>query len=121
VTQSTSHKSQDEWVIEWGAIPGAPQTTWDRYQWFYNPTKPSSMRLSRIGAMWLAKKTEFILYAIKLNKPISPKQLIQLERVLTEPYYINNLTELWVHSDTDKIMLTLNSGNLELYLDSLQE
>jgi hypothetical protein len=121
VTQSTNHKSQDEWVIEWGSLPGAPQSTWDRYQWFYNPTKPTSMRLSKIGATWLAKKTTFVLHSTKLSKQITPKQLLQLERLLTAPYYINNLLEIWVHSETDAVMLILNSGNLSLYLDSLQE
>jgi hypothetical protein len=121
VTQSTNHKTQDQWVIEWATIPNAPQNTWDRYQWFFNPTKPTSMRLSKIGAIWLAKKTSFVLHQIYLNKPIAPKQLLQLERLLTEPYYIKDLTEIWVHSETDAIMLTLNAGNLSGYLDSLQE
>ena len=108
-------------MIEWANLPKSPKETWDRYQWFHNPTKPTSMRLSRIGATWLAKKTDFVLHEIFLSKPITPKQLIQLERLLTEPYYIASLTTIWVHSETDTIMLTLNSGNLGTYLDSLQE
>ena len=79
------------------------------------------MRLSRVGATWLAKRTSFVLHQIKLGKQITPKNLLQLERLLTEPYYIASLTELWVHSETDAIMLTLNSGNLGMYLDSLQD
>ena len=78
------------------------------------------MRLSKIGAIWLAKKTDFVLHKIKLSRPIVPKQLLQLERLLTDPYYIYSLDEIWVHSETDTIMLTLNSGNLGAYLDSLQ-
>ena len=101
-------------------IPNAPASTWDRYQWFFNPTKPTSMRLSKIGATWLAKKTEFVFHNIGLDRPITPKMLIQLERLLTEPYYIKELTELWVHSETYAIMLTLHAGNLGAYLDSLQ-
>jgi hypothetical protein len=121
VTPFTGPKSQDQWVIEWAAIPGAPTSTWDRYQWFFNPTKTSSMRLSRVGAIWLTKKTNFKLHIIKLDKQITPKMLLQLERLLTEPYYIKDLSELWVHSETDTIMLTLHAGNLAAYLDNLQE
>ena len=79
------------------------------------------MRLSKIGAIWLEKKTDFKLHTITLDRPISPKMLLQLERLLTEPYYIKELKELWVHSETDAIMLRLNSGNLGMYLDSLQD
>jgi len=121
VTQSTEHKTQDQWVIEWATIPNAPTSTWDRYQWFFNPTKPTSMRLSKVGAMWLAKKTDFDLHLVGLDKPITPKMLLQLERLLTQPYYIKDLKELWVHSEQDAIMLALHAGNLGTYLDNLQE
>jgi hypothetical protein len=121
VTQSIEPKTQDQWVKEWGNIPDAPANTWDRYQWFWNPTKPSSMRLSKIGAAWLVKKTNFKLHEVALDKPIIPQHLIQLERILTQPYFIKDLTHLWVHSETDAIMLTLNAGNLGAYLDSLRE
>jgi hypothetical protein len=121
VTQSSANKTQDQWVKVWGNIPDAPANTWDRYQWFWNPTKPSSMRLSKIGATWLAKKTKFVMHEITLDNQITPRHLILLERILTEPYYIKDLTHLWVHSETDAIMLTLNAGNLGAYLDSLQE
>lgn len=121
MTPFTGPKSQDQWVIEWATIPNAPTNTWDRYQWFYNPTKPSSMRLSKIGAIWLSKKTVFPFHIIKLDKQITPKVLLQLERLLTEPYYISSLLELWVHSEQDAIMLNLHAGNLSSYLDNLQE
>jgi hypothetical protein len=121
VTPFTGPKTQDQWVIEWALIPNAPASTWDRYQWFFNPTKPTSMRLSKIGATWLSKKTTFPFHIIKLDKQITPKMLLQLERLLTEPYYIKDLTELWVHSETDAIMLTLHAGNLAAYLDNLQD
>jgi hypothetical protein len=121
VTPFTGPKTQDQWVIEWATIPNAPNSTWDRYQWFFNPTKPTSMRLSKIGANWLEKKTEFTFHPVKLDKPITPKILLQLERLLTEPYYIKDLLELWVHSEQDAIMLALHAGNLAAYLDNLQD
>jgi hypothetical protein len=121
VTPSTNHKTQDQWVIDWASIPNAPTATWDRYQWFYNPTKPTSMRLSKIGAVWLSKKTSFVMHTVALDKPITPKVLLQLERLLTEPYYIQSLTELWLHSEQDTIMLRLHAGNLSTYLENLQD
>jgi hypothetical protein len=119
VKQSTSNKSQDEWVIEWANFPGAPKSTWDRYQWFFNPTKPQSMRLSKVGAQWLHNKTKFTLHIIALDKPITPKMLIRLERLITAPYFVKDLKELWVHSEEDAIMLQLHAGNLEQYLENL--
>ena len=71
--------------------------------------------------MWLAKKTDFDLHLVGLDKPITPKMLLQLERLLTQPYYIKDLKELWVHSEQDAIMLALHAGNLGTYLDNLQE
>ena len=79
------------------------------------------MRLSKIGAAWLSKKTAFSFHMVILDKPISPKMLLQLERLLTEPYFIKDLKELWVHSEQDAIMLALHAGNLGAYLDNLQE
>ena len=52
---------------------------------------------------------------------IKPRQLLQLERLLTEPYYIKDLLKLWVHSEQDAIMLQLHAGNLAQFLDNLQE
>jgi hypothetical protein len=79
------------------------------------------MRLSKIGATWLSKKTKFDIHIITLDRPITPKMLLQLERLLTEPYFIKDLKELWVHSQQDAIMLTLHAGNLSAYLDNIQE
>jgi hypothetical protein len=79
------------------------------------------MRLSKIGAVWLSKKTKFSLHTVTLDKPITPKMLLQLERLLTEPYFIKDLKELWVHSEQDAIMLALHAGSLSSYLDNLQE
>ena len=121
MTLSTNHKSQDQWVAEWGTYAGAPVATWDRYQWFFNPTKPSSMRLSKAGALWLDKKTQFVLHRIELDEHIVPRQLLQLERIFTAPYYIKDLLEIWVHSEQDAIMLQLHAGDLRTYLDNLQD
>jgi hypothetical protein len=79
------------------------------------------MRLSKVGATWLAKKTDFVLHEIELAQQIKPRQLIQLERLLTEPYYIRDLLHLWVHSEQDAIMLQLHAGDLAQYLDNLEE
>jgi len=46
--------------------------------------------------------------------------LLQLERLLQEPYYIRNLTHLIVASETDAVMLQLHAGDLAQYLDNLQ-
>jgi hypothetical protein len=46
--------------------------------------------------------------------------LLQLERLLQEPYFVKDLTHLIVSSETDAVMLQLHAGNLSQYLDNLQ-
>ena len=90
------------------------------YQWWFNPTNHNSMRLTQTGYAWTMKHSRWPYYEVKLSHKIGTKHLLQLERLLQEPYYIKNLTHLIVSSETDAVMLQLHAGNLAQYLDNLK-
>ena len=66
------------------------------------------------------KKTDFKLHIIELTKPIVPRMLLQLERLLEKPYYIPNWQKLLVLDETTAVMLQLHAGDLGTYLNNLQ-
>ena len=79
------------------------------------------MRLSKMGLVWFLDLAQFASYDIALDRPLTPRNLLQLERLLTEPYYIKKLDTLILFGERDAIMLRLNNGDLNTYLDSLEK
>lgn len=92
-----------------------------RALWFRNPTNHQSLRLTRPGFIWFSIKAQFTFHNIELEEGIKSRQLLQLERLFTAPYFIASQKELYLMSEQDAIMLTLHAGNLAQYLDNLQD
>lgn len=92
------------------------------YAWWQNPTNKNSLRLTSVGHKWFTNVAKLTGYTIDIPKEekIMPRQLLQLERLFTEPYYIKTLNTIVVFGEQDAVMLQLHSGNLTAYLDSLQ-
>ena len=90
------------------------------FTWWFNPTNHNSMRLTKTGYVWTTKHSQWPYHEVKLSHKIGTKHLLQLERLLREPYYIRDLTHLVVSSETDAVMLQLHAGDLAQYLDNLQ-
>lgn len=90
------------------------------FTWWFNPTNHNGLRLTRTGYQWTMKHSRWQYHEVTLSHKISSKHLLQLERLLQEPYYIRDLTHLVVSSETDAVMLQLHAGNLSQYLDNLQ-
>ena len=91
-----------------------------RLIWWRNPTNYQSLRLTSVGYNFFVKQAEFNFYKIELDPGITSRQLIQLERLFTEPYFIKSHNLIFVMSEQDAIMLQLHAGNLGRYLDSIQ-
>jgi len=92
-----------------------------QYTWWYNSTNPQSLRLTKLGHKWFSEVAKITSYEVKLDgQMILPKQLLQLERLFTAPYYIQTLKKLWVYSETDFIMLQLHGKDLHQYLNNLE-
>ena len=86
--------------------------------WWRNPTNHNSLRLTHIGLKFFTQQLKLPSHEIKLSEPIKSKNLIQLERLFKEPYFIK-AESLIVLSEEDAIMLQLHAGNLGQYLDNL--
>ena len=89
--------------------------------WWQNPLNQFSLRLTHTGYKWLQKNSKWKFHEIELVEKIMPRQMLQLERLLTSPYFIRKLDLLYVHSEQDAVMLQLHGGDLNTYLDNLQQ
>ena len=78
------------------------------------------MRLTNHGYMLFKSNLKILDYNIKLTQMIMPKQLLQLERHISYPYYVQNLSNLIVFDELTAVMLQLHNGNLNTYLDNLE-
>ena len=103
-----------------------------------NPQNPNSLRLTTTGWM-LANQIDMKNYRFEIESMLTPKRLLQLERVLAGPYFIKgkwpvpkpNIAasrafqaekplNLYVFDEQDSIMLGLY-GDLEKFLDNQQD
>ena len=91
-----------------------------RYLWFRNPTNHRSLRLSALGWKQWQRHGGFTFHEIKLNAVVTGRQMLQLEKMFAEPYYIKGDSNICVIGEQDAIMLQLHAGNLGQYLDNLQ-
>jgi hypothetical protein len=123
VTQSTNPNRRSEWrsraIESAGYDPARDFTTESFNRWWFNGINTSSLRLSREGAKWFDKNTQFKFYYITLLHPPTGKQMLQLEKLFDAPYYLSN-KYIGMISEATYIMLELNSGNLAQYLDNLE-
>ena len=96
-----------------------------------NPQNPNSLRLTTTGWM-MANQVDMKHYRFEISIMLTPKRLLQLERVLVGPYFIKgkwpiprpHMVEkplnLYVFDEQDSIMLGLY-GDLEKFLDNQQD
>jgi len=89
-----------------------------KYLW-QNPTQKSSLRLSKYGFKIVTTLTTMEPFEIKITEKIMPKQLLQLEKCFSGPYYIKNLNTIVAFGEDEIIALTLRDGNLHQYLDQI--
>ena len=88
---------------------------------FQNPVNHNSMRLTSAGFFYFKNVLHLASHRFKLQKKLTPKTLLQLEKFIQYPYYILNSTNLVVFDETTAIMLQLHDSNLEIYLNNLEE
>ena len=83
-----------------------------------NVLNPDSLRLCKQAHVFLrfAKKINFYRFEVD---SMTNMQLLQLDRLLTSPYYVDNRRCIELVGEEDAIMLQLHSNNLGQYLDNL--
>lgn len=102
-------------LLDLGHDPETPLTE----SWWTNPINSESMRLNRMGFMWFHDVAKISSYEIALSHALTARHLLQLERLISEPYFIKK-SSLIVFGERDAIMLQLHAGNLAAYLNSLE-
>jgi hypothetical protein len=121
VTPSTGHlqrKFQQQFIVASG-YPKPENFAGVEYTWWQNPTNPDSLRLTKTGYTWTQRHCGMKYVEIKISHEVRFRQLLQLERLLKEPYYIRGRT-IVLSSERDAIMLQLHAGDLARYLDNLE-
>lgn len=92
-----------------------PQQVW------HNPTNPDSLRLTTEAYGILVKYECKPCYSFKLNTKMTNLMLLQLDRLMTAPYYIRSRHFLELFGESDAIMLNLHANDLARYLNNLAE
>lgn len=87
---------------------------------FFNPVNHWSMRLTEAGFYYIKNVLDHIAYDFRLPKKITPLVLIQLEKYIQYPYYIQNLKRIYVFDEMTAVMLNLHNSDLENYLSNLE-
>jgi hypothetical protein len=124
VTSSTDPNTQAEWrnraITAAGYDPRRDYTNESFRGWWFNGINPASLRLSKSGVTWFLQQSKFKFVGVELSIGIRGKHLLQLERLLTEPYYIRTYKNIMVMSEVTAVMLELHAGDLGQYLDNLE-
>lgn len=88
---------------------------------WHNFTNDTSLRLSMTGFQFLIKELKLKAYYFELDKPLTNKNLIQLERLFPGPYYYWSRTNKFiVFDEQDAVWLELQANDLAGYLDNLE-
>jgi hypothetical protein len=86
-----------------------------------NSTNDNSLRLSIIGFELLVTELKIKAYYFALDKPLTNKNLIQLERFFPGLYYYWTRTNKFiVFDEQDAMWLELQDNDLAGYLDNLE-
>lgn len=86
-----------------------------------NFTDPTSLRLSLTGYKFVVQDLKLKTYVFELGKPLTNKNLLQLEKFFPGPYYYwSSTSKFIVLDDQDAVWLELLGNDLPSYLDSLE-
>jgi hypothetical protein len=88
-------------------------------EWFWNHRNTNNLRITQKCFKYLIK-IQFPIYEVKLPEKLKNRTLIQMSRMLTCCYYIQNLQTVWLTGEEETVMLKLHADNLQQYLDNLE-
>ena len=112
MTKSTHSSRQQE--FEDTLFRGAKPT-----QVWQNPLNSNSLRLTSQAYSILTKYENKQNYPFKLEVAMTNRMLLQLDHLMTAPYYIGSRKQIQLFGEADAIMLQLHGSNLAQYLDNL--
>lgn len=117
-SSNSSQQKYQEYFITASGYPNPENFAGVEYTWWQNPSNSNSLRLTKIGYKWTEKYCKIKYITVKISHDIKSKHLLQLERLFKEPYCIIGKT-IHLMSESDAIMLQLHGGNLDQYLENL--
>ena len=88
-------------------------------QIWQNTLNPDSLRLTSNAYSVLTKYENNKHYPFKLEVAMTNRMLLQLDQLMTAPYYIGSRKQIQLFGEADAIMLQLHGSNLAQYLDNL--
>ena len=89
---------------------------------WHNFTDKNSLRLNMSGYQFLKKELKLKDYIFELDRPLTNKNLLQLERFFPGPYYYWSRTNKFiVFDDQDAVWLELHGSDLPSYLENLEK
>ena len=100
-------------------IPVQRLSQYQNQIWF-NTTDPKSLRLNLNGYNFVIKTVKLTAYEYKLSKPLTSKNLLQLERYFQGPYFLLQNKKIIVFDEAEASMLSLMDGDLRTYLENLE-
>ena len=110
----STRKSGRQLDAEAGMFRGpVPRQIW------HNTLNPDSLRLTTEAYGALTKYENNKNYPFKLEVAMSNRMLLQLDRLMTAPYYISGRKQIQLFGEADAIMLQLHGSNLAQYLENL--
>lgn len=92
-----------------------------RYRIWMNPTDNNSLRLNLEGYHFAMRTLKLRAYEYELEKPLSNKNLLQLERYFQGMYYMLQGKKLVFFDEAEATMMALYSNDIFRYLESLEE
>ncbi len=115
-----SNDSQLTWQYRLVATSEIPYANHDvlRRIW-QNPLNTNSLRLNKKGYDWLSTCTTFPAFKFRLDQAMTNGMLLQLDRLMSGPYYIVNRNLIYVYGEQDAIMIQLHGNDLKTYLSNL--
>jgi len=121
VTQSTKF-NQEQWHNKICEASGMTVPYGNVSRWWFNPINHNSLRMTMDGYTFVSKYTpQLKWHYVELKDRIMPKQLLQMERLVDSPYVIRRLANIYVLDETTAIMLQLHAGDLNTYLQNLED
>ncbi len=87
-----------------------------KYIIWFNPLNSNSLRLTKEGYQYFTNRANYKFYTHILKNMLLPVHLVQMEKHITCPYFVNNLTKVSVFEQELSMVITLYNDDLQQYL-----
>lgn len=92
-----------------------------KYIIWFNPLNSNSLRLTKEGYQYFTNRANYKFYTHILKNMLLPVHLIQMEKYITCPYFVNSLTKVSVFDQQLSMVITLYNDDLQQYLAACEQ